>query len=78
MENLIQIEKIVKRDGQIVDFNPEKITFAIFKALRAVGQPDRTKAEKYAKLVVEKTQIIVFGPHTCRGGDSGSGRTNLV
>jgi len=54
MENLIQIEKIVKRDGQIVDFNPEKITFAIFKALRAVGQPDRTKAEKYAKLVVEK------------------------
>jgi len=33
--------KIRKRDGRIVAFEAEKISFAIFKALRAVGHPDR-------------------------------------
>lgn len=36
---------ICKRDGRIVPFEAEKITFAIFKALRAVGKPDRQLAE---------------------------------
>ncbi len=35
---------IVKRDGRIESFDAEKITFAIFKALRAVGKPDRALA----------------------------------
>ncbi|MGC8802599.1 MAG: ribonucleoside triphosphate reductase [Bacteroidales bacterium] len=54
MEKAVVIEKIVKRNGQLVDLNPEKITFAIYKALRAVGQPDRQKAEKYSQQVVRK------------------------
>jgi len=35
---------ISKRDGRIVPFEAEKITFAIFKALRATGKPDRQLA----------------------------------
>jgi ribonucleoside-triphosphate reductase (formate) len=37
--------QISKRDGRILPFETEKITFAIFKALRAVGRPDRQLAE---------------------------------
>lgn len=37
--------QICKRDGRIVRFESEKITFAIFKALRAVGKPNRQLAE---------------------------------
>jgi ribonucleoside-triphosphate reductase (formate) len=37
--------QISKRDGRILPFEAEKITFAIFKALRAVGRPDRQLAE---------------------------------
>jgi ribonucleoside-diphosphate reductase alpha chain len=47
------ISKIKKRDGRIVDFEPEKITNAIFKAAQAVGGKDRTIAEKLSKQVVE-------------------------
>lgn len=55
MEKLsVKISKIIKRDGQVVDFNKEKIAFAIFKALRAVGKPDREKANKYSDIVTEK------------------------
>ncbi|MFQ6020422.1 MAG: vitamin B12-dependent ribonucleotide reductase [Candidatus Aenigmatarchaeota archaeon] len=45
--------KIRKRDGRIVDFQPEKITNAIFKAAVAVGGSDRELAEKLSKKVVE-------------------------
>jgi ribonucleoside-triphosphate reductase len=45
---------ITKRDGQQVPFDGEKITFAIFKALRAVGDPDRTKAGDYKEQVITK------------------------
>jgi len=55
MEKLsVKISKIIKRDGQVVDFNQEKITFAIFKALRAVGKPDREKANRYSDIVTQK------------------------
>jgi len=37
---------IIKRDGTNAPFDTEKITYAIFRALRAVGKPDRTKAAK--------------------------------
>lgn len=37
--------QICKRDGRIVAFDAGKITFAIFKALRAAGKPDRQLAE---------------------------------
>ncbi len=48
---------IIKRDGQHVPFDAEKISFAIFKALRAVGKPNRNKAEIYGNKIVEKLQF---------------------
>ncbi|WP_456464681.1 adenosylcobalamin-dependent ribonucleoside-diphosphate reductase [Persephonella sp.] len=47
------IQKIIKRDGRIVDFNPAKITNAIWKAMLAVGEKDRKKAEDLSKKVVK-------------------------
>ncbi len=39
-------EKISKRNGEIVDFNPEKIEHAIFRAMRATGKPNRSIAKE--------------------------------
>lgn len=49
-----KINSIVKRDGQQAPFDEQKITFAIFKALRAVGKPNRKKAEYYCDAVVQE------------------------
>jgi len=40
------IESIIKRDGRIVPFDREKITFAILRAAIAVGGRDRREAER--------------------------------
>lgn len=45
---------VVKRDGRIAAFDAEKITFAIFKSLRATGKTNRELATKYAGQVVSK------------------------
>lgn len=45
--------KIVKRDGRVVDFDPEKITSAIMKAARAVGGSDRKEAERLTAMVAK-------------------------
>ncbi|MBI5229063.1 ribonucleoside triphosphate reductase [Candidatus Micrarchaeota archaeon] len=47
------IAKIKKRDGRIVDFEQEKITTAIFKGLKAVGQGNRELAEKLSDHVAK-------------------------
>ncbi len=47
------IEKIVKRDGRIVDFDKNKIVEAIFKAAQSVGGDDREEAEKVADLAIK-------------------------
>lgn len=44
-------EKIRKRDGRIVAFNPERIANAIFKAARAVGGQDYELAVELAREV---------------------------
>jgi ribonucleoside-triphosphate reductase len=44
--------EIKKRDGRIVPFDAEKITEAIFKAVRSVGGENRKIAENLAKQVV--------------------------
>lgn len=44
---------IVKRDGRVVRFDQDKITFAIFRALRAVGNPDRQYARVLSRQVAE-------------------------
>ena len=46
------IDKIIKRDGRIVPFDKEKITFAILRAAVAVGGRDRAIAEGAAAQVV--------------------------
>ena len=47
-------QSIIKRNGQVVPFEPEKISYAVFKAFRAVGKPNRIKAEKYCTEVIDK------------------------
>lgn len=49
---------ISKRDGRIVPFETEKITFAIFKAIRAVGRPDRQLAEDLMLDVLKQVGIF--------------------
>lgn len=49
-----KIEQIRKRNGQIVDFDLEKITKAVYKATEAVGKPDKYLAKQYGEEVVEK------------------------
>ncbi len=48
----MQVKKIKKRDGRIVDFDKEKIATAIWKAAKSVGGKDRNLAEKLADEVV--------------------------
>jgi len=50
------IRQIIKRNGDLVDFNPQKIEHAIFKAMRAVGAPDRKKAAGLSAEVVEQLE----------------------
>lgn len=46
------LKKIVKRDGKVVPFRPEKIQIAIFKAVKEVGGEDFDKAKEIADEVV--------------------------
>ncbi len=47
-------KSIIKRDGRINSFDSEKISFAIFRALRAVGKPDRVLANNLTSKVLER------------------------
>jgi anaerobic ribonucleoside-triphosphate reductase len=47
------IRKIKKRDGKIVDFNPVKITEAIWKAAQAVGGKDYKRAGELTNKVID-------------------------
>jgi uridine kinase len=46
------IDRIVKRDGRVVPFNREKITFAVLSAAVAVGGRDRGAAERVTDEVI--------------------------
>ncbi|MCD6118030.1 ribonucleoside triphosphate reductase [bacterium] len=48
------ITKVRKRDGKIVKFDSEKIAFAIFRATRAIKQPERELSERVADRVVAR------------------------
>lgn len=48
--------QIIKRDGRIEEFAPEKIANAIFKAALAVGGSDETISEKLAAEVVAQVE----------------------
>ena len=45
--------RVVKRDGKIVKFDPEKIVVATQKAGEATGEYGRNIAEKLAKKVID-------------------------
>mgnify|MGYP000013081598 CR=1 FL=1 len=47
-----QIDRVVKRNGAVVPFNPERITNAIYRAAVAVGGRDRSIAEGLTRQVV--------------------------
>ncbi len=49
---MADVSKITKRDGRIVDFDQNKVTNAILKAVAAVGQKDGKIAEKISDQVV--------------------------
>jgi len=46
------VVKIIKRSGEVVDFDPKKIETAVYSALRNVGRDDKTIAYTIAKDVV--------------------------
>lgn len=48
------IFKTVKRNGVVTDFQIEKIEHAIFKTMRAVGNPNRAKAKELRLKVFQK------------------------
>ncbi|MBO3839556.1 MAG: ribonucleoside triphosphate reductase [Thermoproteota archaeon] len=48
------MKKIIKRDGRVVDFDKNKITEAIWKAIKSVGGQDRELAERLSSQVVER------------------------
>lgn len=50
------IRKIRKRDGKVFDFNPIKITDAIWKAAQAVGGKDYKKASELTDRVIENLE----------------------
>lgn len=47
------VKKIKKRDGRVVDFDKKKIFEAIIKAMRAVGDVNKEKAENMADQVAQ-------------------------
>jgi uridine kinase len=49
---MTKIKKIIKRSGDIVDFMPERITNAIYRAAVSVGGRDKEKAENLGKQVI--------------------------
>lgn len=53
------MEKVVKRDGEIVNFNSEKITNAIAKAASVTKEFDKTTAKSLTEKVVELTRALV-------------------
>ncbi|MCE1274052.1 MAG: ribonucleoside triphosphate reductase, partial [Chlorobiales bacterium] len=53
--------EIIKRDGRRASFDAEKITYAIFRALRAVGRPDRAKAKQLTGDVLSRLHELSGG-----------------
>jgi ribonucleoside-diphosphate reductase alpha chain len=51
-EGAMALDSIIKRDGRLVDFQPEKITNAVFKALKEVGEEDKGLAKKLSSEAV--------------------------
>ena len=55
------INKIQKRNGAVVDFDPAKIQAAIFEALEAAGAPDSIAAGMLAQEVLVALEEMFHG-----------------
>ena len=55
------ITKIRKRDGSVVVFDQNKITEAIWKAVRAVGGENKERAKEISEMVdeVDRTTLVI-------------------
>ena len=53
---MAQIKSVLKRSGEIVNFTPERITNAIYRAAVSVGGRDRETAENLSQQVIEILQ----------------------
>lgn len=53
-----EVKKVRKRDGSIVPFNEDKITEAIWKAVKAVGGTDEERPKYITKLVVKELEKL--------------------
>ena len=58
------INKVRKRDGNVVPFNKDKITEAIWKAAKAVGGEDKDRPEYLSSLVVKILEEKYRGTET--------------
>ncbi|MDD3948666.1 MAG: ATP cone domain-containing protein, partial [Anaerolineaceae bacterium] len=54
---MTKLTHVVKRDGSIVPFTPERISNAIYRAAVAVGGRDRTAAEDLSAQVVRELEM---------------------
>ena len=61
MNGELILEKIVKRNGVVAEFQIEKIEHAIFKAMRAIGKPNRARAKE---LSIEVLERLIKEQHT--------------
>ncbi len=53
---MTKLTQVVKRDGSVVPFTPERITNAIYRAAVAVGGRDRTAAEELSAQVIKELE----------------------
>ena len=56
-----RIRTVKKRDGQIVSFEPKKITEAIYKAISSVYEGKEKEAERLSSLVINKLEDEING-----------------
>ncbi len=59
MNGELLLSHVIKRNGEVVVFNHEKIENAIFKAMRAIGKPDRSKAKNLTSIVSDRLALLV-------------------
>lgn len=60
---MASIQSVVKRNGAVVPFNPERITNAIYRAAVAVGGRDRRIAEGLTQQVIQALQAAPPADH---------------
>lgn len=58
MNGELRYQSIVKRNGEIAEFKIQKIEHAIFRAMRAVGTPNRQRAQQLSLMVAEKINLL--------------------